>query len=112
MRIVTKQALITTAATRYREINQRRNGEWRQLDNGRDAANVFDQLQHFGPEIDEATLTELVGDNRLTENICDECLQDREVTVTLAEEIHHPTDAVQLCTSCLDKAVHLAQASK
>jgi hypothetical protein len=51
------------------------------------------------------------GDTRWIENICDECGEDRAVTVLLGEEIHHPTDMTAVCLDCLKQAKRIADAS-
>jgi hypothetical protein len=54
----------------------------------------------------------VVGDKRYTENICDECGEDKAVTILLGEEDHHPTDMTAICYDCLKQARRLADASR
>lgn len=110
MRVITKQALLATAAERYREVHQRR-GEWLPTADGKDAAAIYAQLTALSSTTDEAAITTTVGDNRWTENLCNECGEDREVTIILGEEIHHPTDMATICLDCLKQATRLANAS-
>lgn len=107
MRVIKKSTLLETVADRYRAAHQRR-GEWMAAPDGSDPAAVYAKLQQLPPNADEAAVTAIIGDNRYTANICDECHNDVPVTVLLAEEIHHPTDSVTLCTICLAAALELA----
>ena len=111
MRVMSKQTLIATAAERFRTQHQRR-GEWIPTDEGGDASAIYARLAALPKDPSEEAITATIGDNRWTENICDECGEDREITIILAEEIHHPTDAVAICTDCLKQAARLASASK
>jgi hypothetical protein len=110
MRVVTKAALIATVAERYREAHQRR-GEWMVAPDGSDAPAIYAQLASLSEQADEAAVIAVVGDNRYTENICNECGQDRAVTVLLGEEIHHATDMMGICPDCLKQARRLAEAA-
>lgn len=110
MRVITKRSLIATTAERYRAAFQRR-GEWMATPDGHDPAALYRQLAALPAEASEAAITALVGDDRWTANICDECLQDKSVTVLLSEEEHHPTDAVLICLDCLTAATEAAQKS-
>jgi hypothetical protein len=110
MRVTTKQTLIATVAERFREAHQRR-GEWMATADGSDPAAIFTQLAALPKDATEEVITAFVGDNRWTENICDECGEDRAVTIILGEEIHHPTDAIAICPDCLKQATKLASAS-
>ncbi len=110
MRVTTKQTLIATIAERFRDAHQRR-GEWIPTADGRDAAAIFAKLAALPKDATEELITASVGDNRWTENVCDECHEDRDITIILGEEIHHPTDAIALCPDCLKKATKLASAS-
>lgn len=110
MRVITKQALIATAAERFRELHQRRD-EWLPTADGGDAAAIYAKLVALPNGASEEAVTSAIGDNRWTENVCDECGEDREVTVLLGEEIHHPTDMLSLCLDCLKQARRLADAS-
>lgn len=107
MRVIRKSALLATASERYRQAHQRR-GEWIPAPDGSDPAVVYAKLQQLPANTDEASIVAIIGDNRYTANICDECQTDAAVTVLLAEEIHHPTDTVALCTNCLGAALELA----
>jgi hypothetical protein len=111
MRVISKQTLIATVAERFRADHQRR-GEWQPTAEGGDASAIYTQLMAFSHAPTEETITAAIGDNRWTENICDECGEDREITIILAEEIHHPTDAVAICPTCLKQAARLASASE
>lgn len=108
MRVITKRSLIATVADRYRAAYQRR-GEWMATPDGHDSSALYQQLAALPAEASEAAITALVGDNRWTANICDECLQDQSVAVLLSEEEHHPTDAVLICLECLSAANEAAQ---
>ena len=110
MRVITKEALIATVAERYRETHQRR-GEWTTPPDGSDAPAIYAQLAALAKDTSEEAIVALIGDNRLTENICDECGEDRAVTVLMGEEIHHPTDMMAICTDCLKQAKRIADAS-
>lgn len=110
MRVITKQSLIATVAERYREAHQRR-GEWLPTAEGSQAAAIYAQLAALPTNATEETIIATLGDNRWTVNLCDECGEDRPVTVILAEEDHHATDAVAICTDCLKKAKRIAEAS-
>lgn len=110
MRVITKQTLLATAAERFREAHQRR-GEWLPTATGADSAAIYAQLTALSPTAEEAAIVAAAGDNRWTENLCDECGADQEVTVILGEEIHHPTDMVAICLDCLKQAKRLADAS-
>lgn len=107
MRVIQKSALLATVADRYRDAHQRR-GEWVPAPDGSDPSAVYAKLQQLPANPDEASVIAIVGDNRYTANICDECHNDVPVAVLLAEEIHHPTDMVTLCTTCLRAALELA----
>ena len=110
MRVVTKQALIATVAERFRDAHQRR-GEWTTPD-GRDAPAIYAQLAALPATTDEDAVTAIVGDNRYTANVCNECGEDRTVTVLLGEEIHHAIDFMAICFDCLKRANRLADAAK
>lgn len=110
MRVITKQTLLATASERFREAHQRR-GEWLPTATGEDSAATYTQLTALSPSPSEAAIIAAAGDNRWTENLCDECGEDCEVTVILGEEIHHPTDMVAICLDCLKQAKRLADAS-
>lgn len=109
MRVITKQALIATAAERFRESHQRRD-EWLPTVGGGDSAAIYAKLLTLPSGASEDAVTAAIGDNRWTENMCDECGEDRDVTVLLGEEIHHPTDTLSLCVDCLKQAKRLADA--
>jgi hypothetical protein len=110
MRVVTKKSLITTVAERFRDSNQVR-GDWPpSLYNGQAAA-IYAQLSALPPKATEGDVIAITGDKRWTENICDECGEDRPVTVLLGEEIHHPTDFTAICLDCLKQAKRIADAS-
>src|SRR5688572_32844883 len=111
MRVITKQTLIATAAERFREAHQRR-GEWMLTADGSDAPAIYAALSALPPNADEEAITSAIGDNRLTENICDECGEDQTVTILLGEEVHHPTDMTAICYDCLKQARRLASASR
>ena len=110
MRVITKEALISTAAERFREAHQRR-GEWYATQEGSDAAALFAKLVALPTPPTEEAIAAITGDNRWTLNLCDECGEDSHVTVILAEESHHPTDAVAICFQCLKQASRIADAS-
>ena len=110
MRVITKQALIATAADRFRESHQH-HGEWLPTATGGDAAAIYAKLVALPNGAGEEAIIAAIGDNRWTENLCDECGEDRAVTVLLGEEIHHPTDMLSLCLHCLKQARRLADAS-
>lgn len=111
MRVITKQALIATAAERFRDAHERR-GEWLPTAEGGDAAAIFAKLTALPKKATEADIVAVTGDNRWTENICDECGEDRAITVLLGEEIHHPTDMMAICLDCLKQARNIGKASK
>lgn len=106
MRLITKQALIATAAERFRDAYQRQ-GAWIPSADGFDPATVFAALSALPSGAAEAAVIAASGDDRWTANLCDECGEDVPVTVLMAEEIHHPTDAVTLCPTCLAAALAL-----
>jgi hypothetical protein len=110
MRVITKQALLATVAERFRQAHQRRD-EWIPMPEGGDASALYAKLTALPAEPSEEAVLEVIGDNRWTENRCDECGEDRAVTVLLAEEIHHPTDMTAICSECLKQAKRLAEAS-
>lgn len=110
MRVITKQALLATVAERFREAHQRRS-EWLPTASGDDSAAIYSRLTALPTEPTEEAVTAAIGDNRWTENLCDECGEDHEVTVLIGEEIHHPTDMVSICLACLKQAKRLADAS-
>lgn len=110
MRVISKKALIATAAQRFRETYQRRD-EWLPTDQGGDSAAIYAKLSALPAKTDEEEIIAIVGDNRWTENLCDECGQDSAITVLLGEEIHHPTDMTAICLDCLEQARRLARAS-
>ena len=109
MRVIAKTDLIATAAERYREAYQRR-GEWLPTATGDDPAAVYARLQMLPADADDRAVAAITGDTRWTANICDECGEDQAVTILFAEEIHHPTDSVQLCPACLQAGLALAAA--
>ena len=111
MRVITKQTLIATAAERFRDAHQRRD-EWMLTSDGSDAPAIYAKLSALAPDAAEEEITRIVGDNRYTENICDECGEDSAVTILLGEEIHHPTDMTAICYDCLKQARRLADASR
>jgi hypothetical protein len=110
MRVITKEALIATAAERFRENHQRRE-EWLPTASGGDSAAIYAQLNALPANAAEVDVIAIMGDNRWVENTCDECGEDSAVTVLLGEEIHHPTDMASICIACLKKAKKLADAS-
>ena len=107
MRAISKADLIATAAERFRDAYQRR-GEWLPATGGADYAAIFARLQALPPNPPEQAIFAITGDARWTANLCDECGEDRDITVLFAEEIHHPTDSVQLCLACLQAGLNLA----
>lgn len=109
MLLLTKQALIASAAERYREANQRR-GEWLPTLDGSDAQAIYQRLKALPTTASEADIAAITGDDRWTANLCDECGEDRESVVLVSIEPHHPTDMTALCTGCLQQALHLAGA--
>jgi hypothetical protein len=110
MYVITKQSLLASAATRYRDAHQR-HGVWLPAAESSDAVARFARLSALPTPPTEEAIAAIVGDNRWTENLCDECGHDSAVTVVLGEEIHHPTDAVAVCLDCLAKAAQLAAAA-
>src|SRR5690349_6557356 len=111
MRVVTKKALVATAAQRFRDTYQRRD-EWLPAPQGGDSAAIFGKLSALPAKVDEDEIIAIIGDSSWTENICDECGQDSAITILLGEEIHHPTDLTAICLDCLKQARHLGKASK
>jgi hypothetical protein len=111
MRVITKQDLLATAAERFREAHQR-GDEWLPTANGGDAAAIYNKLRALPAKANESEYNTIIGDNRWTENLCDECGEDSAVTVLLGEEIHHPTDTVAICADCLKQARRIAKNSK
>lgn len=109
MLLVTKQALVSTAAERYREANQRR-GEWLPVHDGSDPQAIYQQLKALPTGSDPIAVAAITGDSRWTDNICDECGADCDAVVLVAIEVHHPTDITALCTHCLQQALRLAGA--
>lgn len=107
MHLVTKQMLVATAAERYREAHQRR-GEWLPTHDGSAPQAIYERLKALPAAAGAAEIAAITGDDRWTENICDECGQDCEAVVLVAIEIHHPTDMTALCTACLQQAIELA----
>ena len=110
MRVITKQALLATVAERFRESHQRR-GEWLPTATGESSAAIYAKLTNLPTEPTEEAVIAAIGNNLWTENICDQCGEDSEVTVLLGEEIHHPTDMISVCDKCLKQAKRLADAS-
>jgi hypothetical protein len=110
MRVITKQTLIATVAERFRDTHQRR-GEWMANADGYDAPAIYARLVALPAKTSEKEIAHLIGDNRYTENICDECGEDCAVTVLLGEENHHPTDMTAVCLDCLKQARRIADAS-
>jgi hypothetical protein len=108
MHLITKQALLASVAERFREAHTRR-GVWLPALDGSNPEETFAQLQALPTTATEEDVNAIIGDDRYTANICDECHLDREAVVLMAIEIHHPTDAVALCPDCLNQAAHLAQ---
>jgi hypothetical protein len=108
MELITKRGLIQSVAERYRQAHTRR-GQWLPGMDGRQPEEVYAQLQALPAGASEADVAAIIGDDRYTANICDECHQDREVVVLMAIEIHHPTDSVAICPICLGQAQRLIQ---
>jgi len=111
MRVITKKSLIATVAQRFREANQRRD-DWLATDPGGDSAAIYAKLTALSDKAGEAEVVAIVGDDRWTLNLCDECGEDSAITVILGEEIHHPTDMTAICLNCLKQARALGKASK
>lgn len=108
MELITKRSLIQSVAERYRLAHTRR-GRWLPSQDGRQPEEVYAQLQALPADASEADVTAIIGDDRYTANICDECHQDRDVVVLMAIEIHHPTDTVAICPICLAQAQRLVK---
>ena len=108
MELITKRSLIQSVAERYRLAHTRR-GRWLPSQDGRQPEEVYAQLQALPADASEADVIAIIGDDRYTANICDECHQDREMVVLMAIEIHHPTDAVAICPICLGQAQRLVK---
>jgi hypothetical protein len=111
MRVINKKALISTAAQRFREAYQRRE-DWLPTEQGGDASLIYQKLAGLPIGADEDAIMAITGDSRWTANICDECGEDREITILLGEEIHHSTDMAAICLDCLKQARRIGKASK
>lgn len=107
MILVTKRQLIATVAERWRDAYTSR-GQWIRTQAGFDPEAIYQQLAALPADSDEADVLALTGQPWWTQNICDECEQDREVTVGLGQEIHHETDTKYICAACLEQAERLA----
>lgn len=57
----------------------------------------------------EEQVVAIAGTNVWTENVCDECGQDVEVTVILGEEEDYESRTAWICPECLEKALELAK---
>jgi hypothetical protein len=106
MLLITKRSLVQTAAERFREAHTRR-GHWLPSRDGSRPEEIYARLKALPPTAGEEDVCAIIGDDRYTANICDECHQERDVTVLMAIEIHHATDAVALCLACLNEAIQL-----
>jgi hypothetical protein len=107
MEVVTKKSLIASAAERFREAHQSR-GRWLVAENQPSPEAIYQALRALPADATEAQIVAIAGDDRWTANICDECGNDRDITVVLGAEIHHPIDALNVCLTCLDQAARLA----
>jgi hypothetical protein len=107
MRVIAKSDLIASAAERYRDAYQR-HGQWIAAANGLEPAAICARLEALPHNTPERTIVEITGDARWTANLCDECGEDKDITVLFGEEIHHPTDSVQICLACLQAGLKLA----
>jgi hypothetical protein len=105
--VITKQGLLATVAERWRLTYHRRD-EWFPTEEGRWAQQIHGSLQALPPTASEAEVVAVLGNNWLTQNVCDECGEDREVTVVLGDESHHATDGARVCLDCLQAALRLA----
>ena len=105
---VTKQALIASAAQRWLETYAY-GGRWPDTTSTFDPQKIYTALQALPADVSEAQITAITGRADWTQNICDECGQDRAVTVGLGQEIHHAIDTKYICLPCLEQAVTLAK---
>ncbi len=94
MRVITKQTLLATVAERFREAHQRRD-EWIPTPEGGDASAHLRQTDGASRRTKRRGSTcrssVIIAGQKI---VCDECGEDRAVTVLLGEEIHHPTDMI------------------
>ncbi len=86
----------------------RRGGRWVAREGQPSPEAIYQALKALPLHADEEAVASVTGDNRWTQNICDECGADAAITVALGAEIHHATDTAYICLSCLQRAVALA----
>jgi hypothetical protein len=109
MQVIRKVDLIAQVAENWRLAHQRRN-EWIVPEQGAHPKAMYERLLTLSRRATEEDVVAILGDDRWTVNICQQCGKDRDVLVAFgAGEVHHPTDTAFVCVACLEAAVELTR---
>jgi hypothetical protein len=109
-KIITKSDLIASTAERYRQRFC--------IKRGNDRAGFGLRLSHnehhklLLQATTEDDIEHVIGNRHWTRNQCDECEQDKAITVQFGEEPGYESSTVNVCLDCLKKAVLLASHSE
>jgi hypothetical protein len=58
-------------------------------------------------ELTVSRIDAIIGNETWTRNTCDECGEDREVTVRIGDVAHYGSRWLDLCAGCLRKAAYM-----
>jgi len=108
MELKTKRNLIAGVAEAYKHRHYR--GRWFKY-RDYDPEPRYKQLLALPEDATEEQIVAIIGERHLylTENVCNECEQDVEVTVCLGEEPDYESCTAWICPECLEKALELAK---
>lgn len=110
MILKTKNELIETAAERIKKQCYRYHKGWPGPSIEWNPKKVYKQLIALDNPT-EAEVVEIIGNASWTQNRCDECRNDVDITVMLGEEPDYESATAYICISCLEKALDLTQSA-
>lgn len=101
MYILTKKEMIEAVAERWKHQYFMR-GVWGKCKGGSES--IYNQLKLLGSGATEDEIAAIIGNRSWTENKCDDCGNDADITAVLAE---NSESSVQICLDCLHLAIEL-----
>ncbi|RIK38993.1 MAG: hypothetical protein DCC55_19415 [Chloroflexi bacterium] len=110
MIVVTKRDLVATVADRWFDTHYGR-GRWLHATDAFDPEAIYHALKALPPGADEAAVLAITGQAWWTQNLCEECGADCEVTIGFTQEPHHALDAKYICVGCLERALALGRSA-
>lgn len=103
MRLKTKRDLINTVAERWKA----QYFPWK-IGNFLPKEPIYNKLLKLPKGIATAKqVNKIIGNSSWTDNKCNECNGDFEVTIMLGEEPDYESSTVFVCLDCLQKAIEL-----